>query len=299
MKYIILLAILTPGWANAQPVWVKTAFWQTAFSKVQNVKLKSETKLDDICEEYSLMVAEASRLSARELETIRTNTDQMNESQFSSVFVVDRASTDRLIAQSLGETAREVSSVSAQDLLPRYTQTAAGLSPLDKIHGLQIAFGGDSLSRISQMLGLRPLRIEVVTHTPQIRIRVYGRDSACDLYSGKASLAGTSTGTVKISLDEQLLLNEFYQSLEEATENAFKRSSSPMGRMVLLGYHLNPSLSPLRLPAEKALGVVGLLVTTFFNERGERNEVWTSFNGKPHLSVNGAAQVQFQLKFER
>lgn len=299
MKLFILLSIWIPGWANAQPVWVKTPYWQTAINKNQTLKVKPDIKLDEICDEYALMVADAAKLSAREIETLRSNTDQISESQFNAVFTIDRVQTERLIAQTLRDVSGEISQASAKDAIPRYTQNPASLSPFERISGLQIMFAANSLSRISQAAGLRPLKIEVAAYIPEIKFRVFGRDSVCDLYSGKAAIAAASVGSVKISLDEHLLLNEFYQAIEDVTESAFKRTQSPIGRMAVLGYNLGPALAPLRLSTDKALVAVENLVSNLFDAQGERNEVWSVFNGKPHLSVNGSAQVQFQLRIER
>lgn len=305
MKFLIIIptAIMMTVSANAETVWVKTPFWQTAYARSQTAKIKADTNLDETCEEYSLMVFSGSgrtALSAQEVETLRSYTGQMNGAQYNATFTVDRALSERFFAQSLRDVAPEIAATAGQDVLPHYSVQPAEINPLDKILSpIQIGFVPDSLSRVSQALGLRPLKIEVAAYVPQTKIRVYGRDSACDLYRGKASLEAPSTGPVKISLEQQLKLSDFYQAFEELTESAFARTQKPLGRMAVLGYGLAPVLAPLRIQPAKAADLVETLVTDFFNVQGERNENWTVFNGKPHLSVSGAIPVQFQLKLER
>jgi hypothetical protein len=304
IKLLVSGTVIWTSSAHAEFVWALTPFWRTLYQNEQVLKIEAQTPgLDKICADYQSSVESTpgkSDLDGRTVDILRVNTESITDSQFAAQFKVSAAASGVLIQKTIADAEGAMTANGGTDALPFFTLPVAAVNPVEVAESpLSVVSGANSLTHISQSLGLKPLAIQLSVQGPSSTIKVYGKDTVCDLYSGQASLALDTTGEVKISLDDQQKSADFYQGLETVTQKVFARGLSPLHRAVAMGYELGDVVYPLTQDHDKTASYIEALIENFFDDKMERNQVWSAFAGEFHLTVNGTAQGIFHITLEK
>lgn len=288
--------------ALAGVAWAKTKFWQVPYETGLTLKIKAaDAKLPQLCKEYTELVKDADKsdLSSEEISYMRSQPARAFEKDFWTSFVLNSEASQVLLAQSIDKVNSESTQNPQEEIAFGYTQKNAELVPqLTSYTNLAIVDRADSLLSISRSVGLKPLGISIVGSGSQLIIKVSGKDSACDLLSGKANLNLNASAIVKISLEEQTRIDSFYKKIESVSKEVFAKSNSTKLRSALFGFKMADVLTLEKVGYEAGAQYIHYLVENFFDSDMNRNEVWRTFNNEWHLSVDGNTSVGINYKLE-
>jgi hypothetical protein len=303
MKKIVtaLIPLMIATSASAEVAWVKSPFWQAPYVSSADLKIStSEKNLLDLCKDYREAVEYApgkTLASSSEIERKRTDGGQLGSNGFVAVFKIDPSNASGEIQKGLAEANDEVQAMSEKDTLPSFTLPTAQLVPTYSPRGdVKVVLGRNTLTGISQSVGLAPARVIIAGEKADAQIRVMGKDLACDIVEGNAVLEYDSSAEVKISLDNQLYINEIYAKVESITNDVFAKKSSVQGRAALFGFRLTEVFGPLRLDNQTSENMVGTITEFLFDAKMQRSTAWKTFNGKNVLSANGTVIAPFKLR---
>jgi len=268
----------------------KTIFWQALYEINQSAKIiTTDAKLAKVCQEYkNLMLSQ--KLAAEEISLLRSETESISSSQFSSYFKIVTGSAP-------------VQDHPSSDLpkLPFYNQVLAELNssylPLGKVNLRIVSTGTPSLVQISNSAGLKVLPVQISGDSKNPLIKVFGKDSACDLLDGHVQLTFDSQATLKISLESQRQISDFYSHVKDITKDILAKKKSNSSRATLFGFRLAAIMPSSN--SEMGSFWVSNIVETFFDENLMPNNQWTLFNGEKYLTVNGAVNAPIKIILEK
>ncbi|MCB0350415.1 MAG: hypothetical protein KDD38_04475 [Bdellovibrionales bacterium] len=301
---LTLLISFAAGSAQAEPVMVKTNYWQAPIEYNQILKIEPvDQSLVEVCKEYTDLVVGSdgeTRLDQEFVQMLRTQSDGVFATEFSTLFRVRLAQSEALIRESIARANRATEMQSKRAPLPYYTPQTADIIPeVTNTDEVQVLSSRGSLTEISENLKLEPMPISIIGGDLNAKIKVRGKDTACDLLSGKITLNYTSMATIKISLDDQLTIDSFYTNLEIMTNDVLRKKKSPLARAAYLGFKLGVSLIEIEKNLDRAAIWALNIVDSFFDSNMNRNSRWSHFNGTDHLSVDGSTRAPIQLQLEK
>jgi hypothetical protein len=304
IKLFVPALVIWTNSAQAEFVWAQTPLWRTFYQKQQVLKIQTQTpNLDRVCGDYEQAVVDGSGktdLAVGDVDVLRRVSDATMDTEFKAVFKVDAAASTALMQKTVVDANAFMASNSLDEPTPFFNIALAEVSPVQNVSGTpQIVAGAGSLSQISRDLGLKPLPLQVIAQGIATTIQVHGKDTVCDLYSGRASLQIESVGTVKISLADQLASQEFYQKIEDVTKKVFAHHKSPLRRALAFGYEAGDVVYPLTKDHERTEFLIENIVSTLFDDNMQPNQLWSTFAGDLHLSVTGAADEAFHVTLEK
>lgn len=301
---ILVPSLMIASSAHAELAWVKGPFWQAPIEK--NISIKLVTKHKDLaktCKTYRELILSANGkvdLDASEVDYARTESEGFLGGKFAVVFTVDAEASQAAIAANLARANSSLRALQTPDPLPYYTQPVDEIAPTFIVRGdVEVLSGQGSLTGVSKSLGLKPTKTFFTGEGSQTSIKVYGRDLACDLFLGQAALQFESGAKVKIALENQLKIDEFYRGLENTTASIFAKKKTPTGRAALFGFRAVEALSPLRLSPEQTETMIGNLVEHLFDESMQFNSKWQKMGNQNHLPIYGTIEAVVNVRAEK
>ncbi|MBX2994966.1 MAG: hypothetical protein KF681_09090 [Bdellovibrionaceae bacterium] len=301
---ILVPSLMIASSAQAELAWVKGPFWQAPIEK--NISIKLVTKHKDLaktCKTYRELILNASGkvdLDATEVDYARTESEGFLGGKFAVVFTVDAEASQTVNAANLTRANSSLRSLQTPDPLPYYTQPVDEIAPTFIVRGdVEVLSGQGSLTGVSKSLGLKQTKTFFTGEGYQTSIKVYGRDLACDLLLGQAALQFESGAKVKIALENQLKIDEFYRGLETTTVSIFAKKKSATGRAALFGFRAVDALSSLRLSPEQTEVMIGNLVEHLFDANMQRNSQWKSLGSQYSIPVYGTIDAVVNVRGEK
>lgn len=302
---LIIPVLMLTGGAQASPAWVKTPFWKAPAVHQVRVKIVNQEKgLAEVCRQYGEQVLSApgkTLLEKEQVEYFRTEEIDIRRGlSFKARFRMDVEATNAILNRETEALNARIPAEKGKDALPYYTNETAQIVPsLQATSAVRVEGSDLSLTQVSASVGLGPAKVRVLGDGAQAVIEVLGKDLACDLLEGRARIQFESLGKVAISLEDQVKSNELYKKFEDLTKEVFGKKRTPTGRAALMGFRLSEVLAPLRLDRSTEEIVIGSLVETFFDDKMERNRVWTSFSGEHRLSIPGSVPHSMTVTLEK
>ena len=306
IRSILLAAFLikvVAGNSLAAEVNTRSIFWKTPpVNKINAIIVSADEDLPKVCEKYtSTILAPDGKtyLDAKSLDVLRRRSGGMWSSTFRTTFVLDQQATEDLVEVKRRRVNSSAVRNHEQDPLPFYNQQIAEINPNFISFGeVEVQQMNGSLTRISQSLDLPILPIRVQGSGSNTQIIVEGKDSACDLLSGSMSIHYNSSATVRIDLDEQVKMMDFYSKVTQASSKANSAGNSPLTKAVALGYKLSPALKSIESSSEDSLRWLTNIVNQFFDQDMNANSIWQRDRNRSYLVIHGAKSVPVEIVME-
>jgi hypothetical protein len=302
--FLLVLSLLAISPARADIAQVRTPFWQATYEKNLVVKLVAvDRNLDHVCKEFrDLVILSPGKtdLEPAEFAQMRNQTDSITSQGFSANFKVELSA----VTAAEGNGAMLGNAAQPRTALPEFDQKIARVVPtVAPIIGsdgqVSVVAAKDSLTWIAKSLGLKSQRQRFLGTENSTVVQVFGKDLACDLYSGYAHLEYESTVKVSISLESQTRLDDFYRQVEEMTRAVFASQKSSARRAALFGFRLYDLLAPLHLEHGQGEEMTGAIVDLLFDENMRKSSVWSQFDGQDHLNFPGSVQASIHVRMEK
>lgn len=273
----------------------RSNFWQVPYSKSMQVKVEPKEKwVAKECADFKQILIEkngAENLSAESVDALRQlgAEDSMDDS-----FVV----TFRLT----GSLTKEFSANLPQESLSKiplfnHTTSIAKLEPF--LSGFEVAFESDSLSAITNSLGLSLLPIKIIFVEGKPAMKIFGKDTVCDLMDKKAIIKAKGLALIILPQKEQIALNDFYAAVGDQVNSVLALTENKYSKASRLGYRLSSLISPNIAYSEEIEKSILSLFRLLFKENSlEYSSVWGKFDNKPTLSATGIslkAPVEVEL----
>lgn len=301
---VLIASLMIAGSAQAEPLsWAETPFWKVPKVTEQVLKIRADREgLDKICQEYRSMVVshKALPLDAEEIHMLRKNDEDWGFSDFSTIFRVNADESLKILDAKLAALENAVDSNPPADTLPAYFaklgSLGLGTSPLAEI---QIYGGAGGLLEVSAKAKLQPMRIVAIGDGKDASFKVYGKDSVCDLFQGKAFLQFDSKVQATIQKGSQIAIEGFYREFETITKEVFEKKSSPLGKAALVGFRTGLNLDRIYKNETQVATQIENLVATFFDQSMNRNSQWRNVQGEARLLIPSAVWTTVKVKAEK
>ena len=173
-KVLVPSLFMIASSAQAELAWVSTPFWRTRVQTEQRLKLQPVAKdLEKSCAQYRDLVFSGpgkSELSREEVNVLRSAPDGMAEQEFAAVFKINVPASLALIHQTIDASNVDGAESASADQLPFYTLSSSEIVPqLGPIGEAKLVVGAESLVRVSEALGLKPMKTVLgITRTTSI-----------------------------------------------------------------------------------------------------------------------------------
>lgn len=305
-KLFVPLAILSlVVTAHAETDWAKTKYWQAPYEKTLTLKIQAlDPSLKGICKDYSDLVRVGAPLDQEGINVVRALTGSIAKTAFSTQFEVKALESQQLIDASLARANAQIEAKlaegAAQNPFFGYTQKTIELVPELFDHSmLEVKDQPGSLTSISRSVGLSPLAIFILGSGLNAKIKVYGKDVACDLLNGEAKLQLNSKVRVKIDAGEQQKLGQIYTQIEPLVQDSLKRKKTAKSRALLLGHKLATFFQAKGIDLDLGTIYTTNFVENFFDEEMNRNDAWKEYKGEWYLLVDGNASVNITFSLEK
>lgn len=285
---VVLLITLSSSFGFAKTTWVKSLFWEAPQATEINVQVKSvDAQLLDDCKNLKKTIFAADGTlnfdRPERVDDIRKYPfEDSMDNDFSTTFIFQ--DSIQQIVDVAGSS--EALTKTHESYLPYAVQTKAETAA-ESLTAFKVSALPGSFSDVTQKLGLKTLPIVSVLYKGQQALKISGRDLACDLLQGKATIEAKASSTVKIPIDNQIQLMNYYKEIEAKVLQVRNLPDSDTIKAARLGFRLGQFFTTDK-PAERFIaGVMGVL---FQKNSFELSSAWTSFNGEPSIQVIGAVK---------
>ena len=290
---------------------VQTNFWQAPYPQEYELKVKNiSQELKESCQHIDKIAWDeegaTSIWKADQMIRLRSAPlPSQNEDQFQVDFKIVNMRGLNLLSPAQAKEASELVAVAASaDALPDFSQAPFEVDLASSmLSNFNFKYQSRSLSKVSESFSLPRLPITLIQDKTDFYLRVISKDVACDLISHRMSLGAKSSAQVKISLESQIRLNDFYTRVESISKSVLVSQKNPSVRAALLGFRLGGYLSsrPGMTLSTSEAQLLALMDKFFFIEKMDTNDRWTESNGQKFLSVSGqssAVEIQVNLTVE-
>lgn len=281
--------------ARSETGVVSTAFWQAPYETNVKIKLAAQdSRLTAICGEFRDLVGgspDQDIIDAEEMQTLRNLNDSMNESSFSTIFTIDGVSTQGALDTQLKVANQKFTpNQGGKSDLYQYTQVSTHEIPQMSLHtNIALTATPNSLLQRSRKLGLKDQEPTLSGDNMPTKLKVFGKDAACDILRGDVTVEFDSRAKVQISLQAQTSIDNFYLSIEKMTASIFADRKTPTAKAIAFGYRAQDVFHPLGITESEGEQITEALVNVLFDSEMNRTAIWSNFNGESHLNVQGAA----------
>jgi hypothetical protein len=307
--YILLLSsLLISAHASAEMTWAKTNFWQAPYENNYQISFNPESSdLMESCKRMSRSVwdmdGELVIDTPERMQKLRAMPliSQTTDSFLLSVPLWKQASVNLASDQDLINSRNASQKPKLQDTLPAYTQSAAGVYlESNSLSKFQITVSEKSFVGVSRKLGLKDSNVQIKNNSQGLFLEIDGKDLACDLALGSATLTASGKASVRIGIEEHKQLMNFYSGVDQIALKILKEKQIPAQRAALLGFRLGGFLARETVsgPEKSEAHLMEILNHVFELEKMEPNMRWTSSLGEKHLVVNNTSDsvpVQLQI----
>lgn len=294
--FLVTSLLITGAYASDELQWVASPFWKAPFVKNTDLKLQlTNTELQNACYYYGKMVSDSrSSLTpwqAAKVDRFRKMLLPNSRLEASTFEVFFTPETTLLELKSKVEPDLDHEDLS----YPYYLQTESitGASLLNA-RNIILKISPESQARsyvtYSRSLGLDDSKISVIQNENGLaEIKIDGRDAACDLLEGRASLQIQVPSIVKILPAKMQNLEEFYH--QKITPIIIQTNDSKQAlslRAALLGHRLGSAIdeefrSLTTIENEKAL--IFIMEKIFNLKSLELNNVVIEVNKKKVIDL--------------
>lgn len=312
MKKILSVIVATTFTASAfgaDMAWVKTNLWKSPYPTTGKLHiLEVQSGIEKECEEFRKKVYDRSGnvllWRANQMEVYRSLPSRAapTEQKFSAEFILSGSVLDSDMNAQLQKL---VSEAAAYDELPGQSQMPGEIAiDFSRSNSFVVLSSENSFTKVSESFDLKPLPMAFVQKNGQLLLQVHGRDTACDLISGKAGIAANALAYVKISINTQVALNEHYTEIEKIYVQAFRRYKIPRVRAAAFGVKLGNFLENSKLIEQNKLedSLEAYMVQLFSDEKMTLSPIWKKRarpDELPQLIVDGSSEpVQIKLNIQ-
>ncbi len=280
---------------------VQTNFWQAPYPTDYKIVIKSSSQdLAKSCQQLDKVAWNAEGTSqvwkADQMARLRTAAlPSQDEETFQTDFKITNMRGFNLLSEAQTKELSELVAVAASvDTISNFSQLPSEIIlRAFEFSKLTFAFKPKSLTQVSESFGLEPIPISVLENEDGPYLRIFSKDVACDLILHRLALSTKSSAVIKISLEQQIQLSDFYAKVESISKSIIASRKNPISRAALLGFRLGGFLSSkAQTPPMKAEGELVAIMDKFFDvEKMAPNSRWTESNGEKFLSVPGQTQA--------
>lgn len=249
-NFLILTTLLTFSTSNYASIqWLKTPFWTAPIENHHKLNIDVTDHFDSDCRRFKRTIYRANGevrglLRAESVDINRNlpaSNAPFNVTQFYAEFDL---SSQLEFGNHLIETNAEYSGTAKN--LPFYVQnksySGAVISLIEKLVPI-VKNHEESLTHVSNTLGLSTEKIEIVENHQGVILRVFGRDLVCDLIAGHISIAAEAPGYVELDQNQYELMERFYAfELSPALDKTLKSEKSSIQKAALLGFRMGQIL---------------------------------------------------------
>lgn len=272
-----------------------TSFWQAPYTSTLSVKATNiDQGLVSSCDDFRKIATfkDGSLLPKGSYDLKRRVPDNTMENDFFAYFELQTI-------KGL-ETTVEIPDTSK---IPFFKQNTS-LMNLEtvSVDGIKVKFNQNSLSAITEKLGLAPLEITVVNFNGKQLIKVYGRDTACDILSGEAKLQTRAQGLVYLPVEVQRVMGAFYDQVDTQVSKILSSGENQIIKTARLTFRLSEMLSPSTQSYSKDQEERVLALFKFLFQENSLNlsKSWVQGMGRPVLNAYGvSARVPLQLEITK
>jgi hypothetical protein len=125
-----------------------------------------------------------------------------------------------------------------------------------------------------------------------VYLDVYGKETACDIASGKVYLKANGTAAAQLSLDQQVKLKSYFMQISQVSNYVLSKYKSPKKRSGLLGYKLGAIFSGIKGMDETRVeaAIIDALDGYFTGDTLDLNNQWMTSMGENVLNFQARSQ---------
>lgn len=294
---VISLFASAPAFAGA--LWAQTPFWQAPVNSIYKLKLlNTNAELNEDCQYFKKNIwSNSGKLLVRTADEFQINnklslpSDYLNKN-FQVDFRLD-IGADGFLNPSFDGVDELVQKAKENDKLPYYTQksTAIVLLLVDKKwNDVTYSKNVGSMTEVAEQFKVK-YTDPVLFQNNGYFLRVFDKSLACDLLSQSVSLKTKINSIVKISLNEQMKISQFYSSIDQESLHIVTMNKKPYIKAALLGYKIG-DLYQKNVSSNKTEDFLTEFISKFFQEDTlEPNDKWKNSFDTKILDVTGSYNV--------
>lgn len=291
---IISLFASAPAFAGA--LWAQTPFWQAPVNSSYKLKLlNTNAELNEDCQYFKKNIwSNSGKLLVRTADEFQINnklslpSDYLNKN-FQVDFRLD-IGTDGILSPNFDGVDELVQKAKENDKLPYYTQKSTAIIPLladkkwnDVIYSKNVG----SMTEVAEQFKVK-YADPILFQNNGYFLRVFDKALACDLLSQSVSIKTKINSVVKISLNEQMKMSQFYSSIDQESFHIVTMNKKPYIKAALLGYKIG-DLYQKNISSNKTEDFLTEFIAKFFQEDTlEPNDKWKNSFDTKILDVTGS-----------
>ncbi|AGH96244.1 hypothetical protein [Pseudobdellovibrio exovorus] len=268
---LVGIGILTSGvWARAENHVLKTFLWSAEYSDSQPLSVSLLTKAASLdCQQYESYRSQHPEASAEDVDFARRLplSGQMKseyEVNFSAEFNHASSTSQRSLQQ---ESQKDFQTLFEIPFRLQHPAIAIKVSDFKNLKVLQTEF--ESLSYRSQMLGLNADKVTLHSPSDGIEsdyvVRIYERDTACDLLAGRITLKGEAFYQISPRQADILKMNSWTQDVLTQLKQVISLELDQRQQAALLGLRFTARVPQIVEP-EKMDGYLESIFRVLFIE---------------------------------